>query len=150
MLEDGWADDVVIEIDDAGMIQSIESGADPRGCERIEGAVLPGMGNLHSHAFQRAMAGLAEQTGTKDPGDPRLTEGDDFWGWRDVMYGFLARLAPDQVEAIAGWLYLEMLKGGYTRSSTMRGWGTPSPPLPTQSRSPEGNYSLPPPAQIGW
>ena len=114
MLEDGWADDVVIEIDDAGMIQSIESGADPRGCERIEGAVLPGMGNLHSHAFQRAMAGLAEQTGTKDPGDPRLAKGDDFWGWRDVMYGFLARLAPDQVEAIAGWLYLEMLKGGYT------------------------------------
>lgn len=114
MLEDGWADDIVLEIDEAGMIQSIEAGADTRGCERIEGAVLPGMGNLHSHAFQRAMAGLAEQTGTKDPGDSKLAKGDDFWGWRDVMYGFLARLAPDQVEAIAGWLYLEMLKGGYT------------------------------------
>ena len=114
MLEDGWAGDVVIEIDDAGLIRSLETGADAKGCERIEGAVLPGMGNLHSHAFQRAMAGLAERTGANNPGDPRLAAGDDFWGWREVMYGFLARLTPGQIEAIAGWLYLEMLKGGYT------------------------------------
>ncbi len=118
MLEDGWAEDAVIEIDDAGLIRSVEAGADPKDCERIEGAVLPGMANLHSHAFQRAMAGLAERTGAKNPKDsrrdPRLARGDDFWGWRDIMYGFLARLTPGQLEAIAGWLYLEMLKGGYT------------------------------------
>ena len=114
MIEDGWAEGVVIEIDDAGLIRAVETRADAKGCERIEGAVLPGMANLHSHAFQRAMAGLAERTGANDPKDPRLAKGDDFWGWRDVMYGFLARLTPGQLEAIAGWLYLEMLKCGYT------------------------------------
>jgi formimidoylglutamate deiminase len=63
------------------------------------------MANLHSHAFQRAMAGLAERAG---PGD------DSFWTWREVMYGFVASLTPEQVEAIAGQLYVEMLKSGYT------------------------------------
>ncbi len=111
MLKDGWAENVVIEIDDGGLIRSIETSADAKDCARIEGAVLPGMGNLHSHAFQRAMAGLAERTGA---GDPALAGGDDFWGWREVMYRFLARLTPGQLEAIAGWLYLEMLKAGYT------------------------------------
>lgn len=114
MTGEGWAEGVVIEIDDAGLIGAVGSNADASGCTRIEGAVLPGMGNLHSHAFQRAMAGLAERTGKADPRHPGLAAGDDFWGWRDVMYGFLARLTPDHVEAIAGWLYLEMLKGGYT------------------------------------
>ena len=120
MIADGWADDVAITVDDAGLIQSIEAGADAKAreriadLERIEGAVLPGMPNLHSHAFQRAMAGLAERSGAGNPRDPRLAKGDDFWGWRDVMYSFLAKLTPEHVEAIAGWLYLEMLKGGYT------------------------------------
>ena len=67
------------------------------------------MPNLHSHAFQRAMAGLTEQTGTEDgAGD------DSFWTWRKLMYGFVGRLRPEQVEAIAGQLYVEMLKSGYT------------------------------------
>ncbi|MHA1536223.1 MAG: formimidoylglutamate deiminase [Alphaproteobacteria bacterium] len=108
MLEDGWAQGVAIGIDEAGRIEQIETGADTKGREVIDGAVLPGMGNLHSHAFQRAMAGLAERTGSGD------AAGGDFWGWREVMYGFLAKLTPAHVEAIAGWLYLEMLKGGYT------------------------------------
>jgi formimidoylglutamate deiminase len=66
---------------------------------------LPGMPNLHSHAFQRAMAGLAERRG---PGD------DSFWTWREVMYQFAARIEPDTLRAIATQLYVEMLKAGYT------------------------------------
>ncbi|NII09247.1 formimidoylglutamate deiminase [Oleiagrimonas sp. C23AA] len=68
--------------------------------------ILPGMANLHSHAFQRAMAGLAERRG----------EGDDsFWTWRQTMYGFAARLSPDDLKAIAAQLYVEMLRAGYTQ-----------------------------------
>ena len=67
---------------------------------------LPGMPNLHSHAFQRAMAGLAERRG---PGD------DSFWTWRETMYGFASRIGPDELRAIAAQLYVEMLKAGYTR-----------------------------------
>ena len=66
---------------------------------------LPGMPNLHSHAFQRAMAGLAERRG---PGD------DSFWTWRETMYAFAARIGPDALQAIAAQLYVEMLKAGYT------------------------------------
>jgi formimidoylglutamate deiminase len=66
---------------------------------------LPGMPNLHSHAFQRAMAGLAERRG---PGD------DSFWTWREAMYGFASRIGPDDLRVIATQLYVEMLKAGYT------------------------------------
>jgi formimidoylglutamate deiminase len=66
---------------------------------------LPGMPNLHSHAFQRAMAGLAERRG---PGD------DSFWTWRETMYGFASRIGPDALRAVAAQLYVEMLKAGYT------------------------------------
>jgi formimidoylglutamate deiminase len=66
---------------------------------------LPGMPNLHSHAFQRAMAGLAERRG---PGD------DSFWTWRETMYAFASRIDPDGLQAIAAQLYVEMLKAGYT------------------------------------
>ena len=66
---------------------------------------LPGMSNLHSHAFQRAMAGLAERRG---PGD------DSFWTWRETMYGFTSRIGPDELRSIAAQLYVEMLKAGYT------------------------------------
>jgi formimidoylglutamate deiminase len=67
--------------------------------------VLPGMPNLHSHAFQRAMAGLAERRG---PGD------DSFWSWRETMYAFASRIGPEQLRAVATQLYVEMLKAGYT------------------------------------
>ncbi len=73
--------------------------------ERIPGLVVPGMPNLHSHAFQRAMAGLAERAGP---------EGDNFWRWREVMYHFLAVLTPDDIEAVAAQLYVECLRHGYT------------------------------------
>ena len=71
----------------------------------LDGAVLPGMVNLHSHAFQRAMAGLTERGGP-------LT--DSFWTWREVMYRFLGSLNPDDVTAIAAQLYVELLQGGFT------------------------------------
>jgi formimidoylglutamate deiminase len=79
--------------------------APPARAERIAGFVIPGLPNLHSHAFQRAMAGLAERAGP---------EGDSFWSWREVMYRFLGVLTPEDVEAIAAQLYLECLKNGYT------------------------------------
>jgi formimidoylglutamate deiminase len=74
--------------------------------ESIGQWVLPGMPNLHSHAFQRAMAGLAERKGRVD---------DSFWSWRETMYAFAARIGPDELQAIAAQLYVEMLKAGYTR-----------------------------------
>jgi formimidoylglutamate deiminase len=73
--------------------------------ERANGPVLAGMPNLHSHAFQRAMAGLTEY---------RASDVDSFWSWRDLMYRFAAKISPDGIGAIAHWLYVEMLKAGYT------------------------------------
>ncbi len=104
LLPQGFASDVVIEVDGAGDIAGVGSG--PRGdAAALRGVAIPGMPNLHSHAFQRAMAGLAERAGP---------EGDDFWSWREIMYRFLARLGPDDVEAVAAQLYVELLKQGYT------------------------------------
>ncbi len=71
----------------------------------IAGLALPGMPNLHSHAFQRAMAGTAETAGATN---------DSFWTWRDTMYRFVDRLSPQDVRAIGAYAYLEMLKAGYT------------------------------------
>ncbi len=105
LLPDGWAEDVRFEIAPDGALATVTPGADPGAAPRAAGVVLPGMANLHSHAFQRAMAGLAERAG---PGE------DSFWTWREVMYGFLRRLDPAQIEAIAAQLYVEMLKAGYT------------------------------------
>ena len=104
LLPDGWAKRVRIDVDADGTIAGVWPGGETSGAEALAGPVLPGMPNLHSHAFQRAMAGLAERAGG----------GDDFWGWRQVMYRFLERLGPDEVEAVAAQLYIEMLKSGYT------------------------------------
>jgi formimidoylglutamate deiminase len=103
-----WVDGAVrervsLDIDAAGRLAAVTPGAD-RG-QRIAGLVLPGIANLHSHAFQRAMAGLAEHGGP---------EGDDFRGWRDVMYRFLATLTPEDVQAVAAQLQVECLLNGYT------------------------------------
>ena len=106
LLPDGWAEQVLIEFDDSGTVTDIRKGATPpAGVERCRGPVLPGMPNLHSHAFQRAMAGLAEVA---------LNPEDSFWTWRDLMYRLVGRLTPSQVEDIARYLYIDMLKGGYT------------------------------------
>ncbi|MFC3676334.1 formimidoylglutamate deiminase [Ferrovibrio xuzhouensis] len=106
LLPDGWHDDVRVEVDAAGTITAVtpESAATPD-AERLDGVVLPGLPNLHSHAFQRAMAGLAERSG---PG------ADSFWTWRETMYRFAGRLTPADIEAIAAQLYAEMLQAGYT------------------------------------
>jgi formimidoylglutamate deiminase len=105
LLPSGWARDVRIEVDDAGCIASVTPQTQVTGAARLRGPVLPGLSDLHCHAFQRAMAGLAER---------RAVSGDTFWTWREVMYGFVSRLTPEDVEAIAAQLYVELLKGGFT------------------------------------
>jgi formimidoylglutamate deiminase len=103
---DGWLSPGFVDVDDAGTIASVTDKPSPETkCEPVSGFAIAGMPNLHSHAFQRAMAGLAERAG---PGD------DSFWTWRETMYRFVDRLSPDDLEAIAGQLYVEMLKAGYT------------------------------------
>src|SRR5258705_4177708 len=100
---DGWRRDVVVRID-RGVIAGVEEPGDGA-AERVSGVVLPGLTNLHSHAFQRAMAGLTERRGG---------EADSFWTWREAMYGFVERLTPDDLEAIAAFAYMEMLEAGFT------------------------------------
>jgi formimidoylglutamate deiminase len=105
LLPDGWREDVLLEWDDRGDLASVQAGAAaPAGSERAD-YVLPGMVNLHSHAFQRAMAGLAEQAGSSE---------DSFWTWRELMYRFAGRITPEQMEAVASQLHVECLRHGYT------------------------------------
>ena len=105
LLPTGWADDVRVSVDDAGWITAVESDVRPRGATSVKGVAVPGVPNLHSHAFQRALAGLAER------GSP---SGDSFWGWRQRMYAFLGSLDPEAVEAIASQLHVELLERGFT------------------------------------
>ncbi len=106
LLPEGWSDDVRLTVDEAGLIGSVEGGVTPKSADRHLGAgiLLPAPGNLHSHAFQRAMAGMTEH---------RSGQQDDFWSWRTLMYRFLEVLNPDDVEAIAALVYVEMLEAGY-------------------------------------
>ncbi len=105
LLPDGWARDIAVTVDGRGDIAAVTAGANAADGIRVAGCALPGMPNLHSHAHQRAMAGLAERSGDGD---------DSFWTWREAMYAYLGRLTPDHLEAIAARLYVEMLKAGYT------------------------------------
>lgn len=105
LLPDGWASDVRLEVSPEGILTRIQINADRQGAEVVSGPMLPGMPNLHSHAFQRAMAGLAEVAGNPN---------DSFWTWRDLMYRLVGRITPQQLGVIARQLYIEMLKGGYT------------------------------------
>jgi formimidoylglutamate deiminase len=106
LLPNGWARDVLLQWNAQGQWQAIKTGlaAGPQ-VLRATGPVLPGMPNLHSHAFQRAMAGLTEY---------RSHTQDSFWSWRTLMYQFAAQLGPAQLEAIATALYVEMLEAGFT------------------------------------
>jgi formimidoylglutamate deiminase len=108
LLPDGWARDVRIETDGAGWIIAVAPQGSRHEAEPLRGAVLPGMPNVHSHAFQRAMAGLAERAGATTAG------ADSFWTWRERMYAFLDRLTPDHAHAVARQLYVELLRHGYT------------------------------------
>ncbi len=106
LLPEGWAEAVRIGLDGDGNIASVMPGGGAEGAERIAGPILPGMPNLHSHAFQRAMAGRTEHAGGAGH--------DDFWAWRQAMYRVVSRLTPDDLGAVAAQLYVEMLKAGYT------------------------------------
>jgi formimidoylglutamate deiminase len=97
---------VTVTVDEFGLIQQIIPNSRPvANAVRFGGAAIPGLPNLHSHTFQRGMAGKAERRGPA---------GDTFWSWREVMYRFLGRLSPDDVEAIATMAMVEMLEGGFT------------------------------------
>jgi formimidoylglutamate deiminase len=104
-LAGGWAPDVALEVAPDGTILEVTAGVTPGDAEVLDGPVLPGMPNAHSHAFQRALAGTAE----------RSTAGqDDFWAWREAMYALAAPLDPDALRALATGVYREMLRAGYT------------------------------------
>ncbi|MEP3048128.1 MAG: formimidoylglutamate deiminase [Roseibium sp.] len=103
LLPDGWAANVAIEFDSHGRITNVETNAKPGGTDA--GVLLPAPANLHSHAFQRAMAGMSEKRGSQST--------DSFWTWRQIMFRFLDTLAPDDIEAIAAFVQMEMLESGY-------------------------------------
>lgn len=104
---DGWQHDVEITSDDSGVITSIEPNKTESDAQIIEGYTLPGFQNAHSHAFQYAMAGLAEVHSTD-------SNSDSFWSWRDAMYRLALTVDPEHVESIATMLYAEMVRHGYT------------------------------------
>jgi formimidoylglutamate deiminase len=104
LLPEGWAADVRVEVAD-GVTTRVTPAAPREGAEHVAGIAIPGMANLHCHAFQKGMAGLAERRGPAH---------DSFWTWREVMYRFLRVLTPDDVEAIAAYAYMEMLEAGFT------------------------------------
>lgn len=106
-LDGRWQAEVLLEIDGAGRWSRIEAGVPcPEDARRLPGPLLPPLVNAHSHAFQRAMAGQAER---------REAEQDDFWSWRDAMYGVALRITPEEQREWATRLYRELLRGGYTQ-----------------------------------
>lgn len=105
LLPTGWARDVLLRWDASGQLLSVSPDSPAGSAPQAPGPVIPGMPNLHSHAFQRAFAGLTEY---------RAQRHDSFWSWRDLMYRFAAHITPESLQAIATWLYVEMLEAGYT------------------------------------
>jgi formimidoylglutamate deiminase len=105
LLPGGWAQGVRLTAD-GGRIARVETAVAPAAGEERHAHALPGLGNLHSHAFQRGLAGLTERRGQ---------DGDSFWTWRELMYRFVGRIGPEQLEALAAFAFAEMLEGGFTR-----------------------------------
>ena len=105
LLPSGWADDVQVVVTD-GSITEVTIGTAPGTGDERHQLAIPGIASLHSHAFQRGMAGLAETRGNT---------ADTFWTWRETMYRFALEMTPEDVEAVATLLYVEMLEQGYTR-----------------------------------
>ncbi|HEY5716654.1 MAG TPA: formimidoylglutamate deiminase, partial [Psychromonas sp.] len=105
LLPQGWGKNVRIEVLD-GVILKITENAQADDAIRLSGPTLPTMANLHSHAFQRAMAGMAEVS---------LNPNDSFWSWRELMYKMVQKLTPDDLRIIATQLYIDMLKAGYSQ-----------------------------------
>lgn len=106
LLPEGWAENICLVIADSGHIASIEETSEPPADAMIlhNCALLPAPCNLHSHAFQRAFAGMTERRGQ---------EHDSFWSWRTLMHQFLQHLTPEQLQAISALAYIEMLEAGY-------------------------------------
>jgi formimidoylglutamate deiminase len=128
LLHTGWTPNVTLTIDADGMITHISTQTIGHGIERAAGPLVAGMPNVHSHAFQRAIAG---RTGRPNP---EATRGDSFWTWRAAMYAFLDRVDADAFEAITAQAYVEMLKAGYTSVAEFhyvhhdqRGWAYSDP-----------------------
>ena len=105
LLPDGWGEQVRIIVED-GVITAVAPQSPPQAGDERHAVLLPGLLNLHSHAFQRGMAGLAETRGPS---------ADSFWTWREAMYRFVDRIGPDELTAIAALAYVEMLESGFTR-----------------------------------
>jgi formiminoglutamate deiminase len=105
LLQGAWADRVRMSVED-GRVVEIVAGADPEAGDERQGIALPGVANLHSHAFQRGMAGMAEHRGSS---------ADSFWTWRDIMYRFANTIGPDEIGAIAALAYVEMLEAGFVQ-----------------------------------
>ena len=111
-VQGAWAYGVLLGVGADGCWSGVTPGATPAqqaGATRLAGPVLPGVVNAHSHAFQRAIAGLTERRSSG------AGAADDFWSWRDRMYSAANRITPEQLEAIASQLYAELLAGGYTQ-----------------------------------
>lgn len=107
-INNSWAHGVTLRADADGRWSEIRANSQrPSGAEVLPSAVIPAMINAHSHAFQRAFVGLAER---------RDSARDDFWSWRDQMYGVALRITPDQLHAVATHLYAELLAGGFTHT----------------------------------
>lgn len=103
LTDEGWQQNVIVEIDENGLISAISN--ESVTTNRTFGILLPALSNVHSHSFQRAMAGLAERRGPD--------AFDDFWTWRKIMYRFLEILSPEDIGAIAAQVQMEMLEAGY-------------------------------------
>ncbi|MHB2267297.1 formimidoylglutamate deiminase [Aliihoeflea sp. PC F10.4] len=106
LLPDGWRENVRVKIDADGKISAVETDASTASEDERVKVLLPALSNLHSHTFQRAMAGLTERRGPSGR--------DSFWTWREVMYRFLDILSPDEIEAIAAFAFMEMQEAGFS------------------------------------
>ena len=100
----GWLNNVAVSINDSGKIAEIKSNESLSSFD--VDVLLPAQSNLHSHSFQRAMSGLTEMRGEN--------ANDSFWTWRKLMYDFLDKITPDQIETIASFVFMEMLEAGYS------------------------------------
>jgi len=105
----GWVSPARIRMDDLGFVTEVSRLDGPRAKQPLSGPVVPGMPNLHSHAFQRQLAGL-----TQISSEPVNGVKDSFWTWRKAMYRLANRVTPEQLRSIATWLYAEMLEAGFT------------------------------------
>jgi formimidoylglutamate deiminase len=105
----GWLSPARIRMDEHGFVREVSRLEGPRTDQPLSGPVVPGMPNLHSHAFQRQLAGL-----TQTASDPASGVKDSFWTWRNAMYRLANRITPEQLRSIATWLYAEMLESGFT------------------------------------